>query len=187
MILLIDNYDSFTFNLYQYLSEYDEVVVKRNDEITVADIVELKPTQIVISPGPKTPNEAGICVDVIKEYYQSIPILGVCLGHQCIGQAFGATVGKAKEIVHGKSSMIETNSSGLYEELPSEIQVARYHSLAILEDTIPEIIEVTSRTDDKEIMSIKIKDYPTYGLQYHPESINTPEGKKIIENFLKEA
>ena len=185
MILLIDNYDSSTYNLYQYIGSFrSDIKVIRNDEMTIEEIEKLNPEKIVLSPGPKTPSEAGVCIDVIKRFYKEKPILGICLGHQSIGQAFGATVSYAKALYHGKASMIEHNGKGIFEGVESPMQVARYHSLAIYEDTLPDELEITSKTDDGEIMSIAHRDYPLIGLQFHPESIYTPQGMKLIENFL---
>lgn len=185
MILLIDNYDSFTYNLYQYLGEFDsDIKVVRNDEITVEEIEEINPDRIVISPGPKSPKEAGICIETIKKYYKKYPILGICLGHQSIGEAFGATVTYAKELYHGKFSMIEHDGSGVFQGIESPMKVARYHSLAVLEETLPDCIKVQSRTEDGEIMAMCHKEYPLVGLQFHPESIYTPEGMKLISNFI---
>lgn len=185
MILLIDNYDSFTYNLYQYIGTFEpDIAVYRNDKIDVADIYELKPEKIVISPGPKTPSEAGNCIKIIKEFGGKIPILGICLGHQAIGEAYGATVGKAKQLFHGKASYITHNGEGVFKGLPNPLKVARYHSLAIIKDTVPDCLEVTAVTEDGEIMAIRHKNYDVTGLQFHPESIYTPEGIKIIENFV---
>lgn len=186
MILLIDNYDSFTYNLFQYFSKYKEVVTKRNDEISLEEINKLNPDYIVISPGPKRPEDAGICLEIIKEFYKKIPILGVCLGHQCIGKAFGGNITYAKEIFHGKKSLIKHNSKGIFKEVDEKFEVARYHSLVIDKTKVPKELNVTSKTLDGEIMSVRHKDYPLFGVQFHPESINTKGGIKIIENFLKE-
>lgn len=186
MILLIDNYDSFTYNLYQYMGIFEnEIKVVRNDKITIEEIEKMNPDKIVLSPGPKSPAEAGICIEAIKHFYNKKPMLGICLGHQSMGAAFGATITYAKELFHGKQSVIDHDGEGLFEGVPSPIKVARYHSLAIKEDTLPEEIIVTARTKDDEIMSIKHRDYPVFGLQFHPESIYTEHGKKIVENFIK--
>ena len=185
MILLIDNYDSFTYNLYQYIGTFrSDIKVIRNDELTVEEIAALKPEKIVLSPGPKTPSEAGVCIEVIKRFYKELPILGICLGHQAIGQAFGATVSYAKALCHGKASMIEHTGTGIFEGIASPMQVARYHSLAIYAETLSDEFEITSKTEDGEIMSIAHKNYPLIGLQFHPESIYTPQGMQLIENFL---
>jgi anthranilate synthase component 2 len=185
MIVLIDNYDSFTYNLYQYLGTFEEdIKVIRNDEMTVEEVKALNPDRIVLSPGPKTPKEAGICVELIQKLYKDIPILGICLGHQSIGEAFGATVSYAKAIYHGKSSMIKHDGKGIFNGITNPTQVARYHSLAIIEGTLNDGFEITAKTDDGEIMGIRHKEYKLIGLQFHPESIYTPEGLKMIENFI---
>ncbi len=186
MILLVDNYDSFTYNLYQYLGEYDQVMVFRNDEITINEIERLKPNRIVISPGPKTPKEAGNSMEIIKAFYKRIPILGICLGHQCIGEAFGGEVSYAKKLCHGKQSQIEHKGKGVFKGLPKEIEVARYHSLAIKENTLSDEFEVTAIAEDGEIMGIQHKYHPLIGLQFHPESIYTPCGRELIKNFVGE-
>jgi anthranilate synthase component 2 len=186
MILLIDNYDSFTFNLYQYMGIFtQDIKVVRNDEITIDEIKDLNPERIVLSPGPKSPKEAGICMDVVREFYDKVPILGICLGHQCIGEAFGGTVSYAKELYHGKQSKITHDGTGIFEGITSPVNVARYHSLAIREENFPECLEVIARTDDGEIMAVRRREYPVIGLQFHPESIYTDHGKRMIENFLK--
>lgn len=188
MILLIDNYDSFTYNLYQYFGTFtDEIRVVRNDTVTLEEIRQMHPEKIVLSPGPKSPSEAGICMDVVKEFYKEVPILGICLGHQCIGEAFGGTVSYAKSLYHGKQSEISHDGTGIFEGIPSPVKVARYHSLAVQEDDLPECLEVTARTADGEIMTIRHKEYPVVGLQFHPESIYTEHGKRMIENFINGA
>ena len=185
MILMIDNYDSFTYNLYQYIGTFNsDIQVVRNDQTTVTEIEEMNPECIVISPGPKNPKEAGICLEVIQHFAGKKPILGVCLGHQCIGEAFGATVGYAKKIVHGKQSTIEHDGSSIFTGVKSPVQVARYHSLAILEDTMPDCLKVLAKTEDGEIMAVRHRDYLIVGLQFHPESIITDHGKRLIENFV---
>ena len=186
MILLIDNYDSFSYNLYQLIGEVrPDIKVSRNDKITVEEIRELNPDAIILSPGPGKPENAGICIDVVKEFYDKIPILGVCLGHQAICTAFGAKVSYAKRLMHGKSSIISLNEDPIFEGLPDEITVGRYHSLSLLEDTLPDSLEIISKAnDDGEVMAVKHKDFNVYGLQFHPESILTPDGLRIIENFL---
>lgn len=185
MILLIDNYDSFTYNLYQYMGTFtDDIKVVRNDKITIEEIEEMDPEKIVISPGPKSPKEAGICLEVIKYFAGRKPILGICLGHQCIGEAFGATVSYAKNIFHGKQSVIEHDGTSIFTGINSPIKVARYHSLAVIEETIPDCLQVIAKTDDGEIMAVKHKEYPIVGLQFHPESIFTEHGKKMVENFV---
>lgn len=187
MILLIDNYDSFSYNLYQVVGELNpNIKVVRNDQITIEEIQELSPSHIILSPGPGKPSDAGICISVVKELYDQFPILGVCLGHQAICEAFGATVSYAKTLMHGKTSEIKIDGSGLYKGLPKKITIARYHSLAAVDETIPKELLVTSKTADNEIMSVKHKDYPVYGIQYHAESILTPHGKAILANFLEE-
>lgn len=186
MILLIDNYDSFTFNVYQYLASFgEEVKVVRNDKITLNEIKNLNPSKIVISPGPKAPKDAGICIELIKKFHKDIPILGICLGHQAIGEAFGATISYAKEVCHGVDSEIIITEGKIFQDIPKKTKVARYHSLAIIEDTLCDEFIITARTEDNEIMAIEHRDYPLFGVQFHPESIYTPEGLKIIENFLK--
>lgn len=186
MILLIDNYDSFTFNVYQYLASFGvEVKVVRNDKITLEEIKKMNPEKIVLSPGPKAPKDAGICIELIKTFYKDYPILGICLGHQAIGEAFGATVSYAKEICHGVDSEITITSGKLFKGIPEKTKVARYHSLAIIKETLSEEFVINATTADGEIMAIEHKQYPLFGLQFHPESIYTPEGMKIIENFMK--
>ena len=185
MILMIDNYDSFTYNLYQYIGVFnDDIKVVRNDRITIEEIEALKPERIVLSPGPKSPKDAGICMDVVKRFYDIIPILGICLGHQCIGEAFGGTVSYAKALFHGKQSEIIHENTGLFLGIDSPMRVARYHSLAVLKEGLPECLKVTAETEDGEIMAMEHRDFPVYGLQFHPESIYTEHGKRIIENFL---
>ncbi len=186
MILLIDNYDSFTYNLYQYLGElHKEIQVVRHDEISIQQIKSLSPQCIVLSPGPKTPTEAGICMEVVQQLSGMIPILGICLGHQCIAASFGATVTYAKKLYHGKTSMVTHTGTGIFKNLPNPMEVARYHSLAVLPHTLPEELIVTAQTEDGEVMAITHKTYPLVGLQFHPESIYTPEGKQLIKNFLE--
>ena len=187
MILLIDNYDSFSYNLFQMVGEINpDIKVIRNDEMTVEEIKALAPKKIIISPGPGRPEDAGIIIDVIKELGQSIPILGVCLGHQAICMAFGATVSYAKELMHGKDSLTYFDTSGtIFLNLPTESKVARYHSLAAIEDTIPAELKVVARTDDGEVMAVEHKSYPIYGVQFHPESIMTEYGKEMLRNFIQ--
>ena len=185
MILLIDNYDSFTYNLYQFIGIFNnDIKVVRNDKITIEEIEQLNPESIVISPGPKSPKEAGISVEAIKYFAGKKPILGICLGHQSIGGAFGATVSYAKKLMHGKQSDVTHNGKSIFEGIPSPVKVARYHSLAVIEDTLPDALEVIARTEDGEIMAVKHKEYPVVGLQFHPESIYTEHGKRMIENFV---
>ncbi len=186
-ILMIDNYDSFTYNIVQYFYELGaDVLVKRNDEITVEDIKNMDDIEaIVISPGPCTPNEAGISVQVIKEFKGVYPIFGVCLGHQSIGAAFGAKIIKAKCLMHGKTSKIYHNEKGLFKGIPNPFEAVRYHSLVIDRETLPEDIEITAWTkEDNEIMGIEHKKYPIWGVQFHPESILTEYGKKLLQNFM---
>lgn len=185
MILLIDNYDSFTFNLYQYMGIFhDDIRVVRNDQVTIEEIQQMEPEKIVLSPGPKSPTEAGICMDVVKNFYKEIPIMGVCLGHQCIGMAFGGTVGYAKALFHGKQSTIEHDGTSVFQGIETPIKVARYHSLAVYEEGLPDCLRVLARTDDGEIMAMRHKEYPVVGLQFHPESVFTEHGKRMIENFV---
>ena len=184
MVVIIDNYDSFTYNLYQYIGEFDpDIRVYRNDRIDGKAVLDLNPQRIVISPGPKTPLEAGNCIEIIRTAGLHIPLLGVCLGHQSIAAAFGATVTNAKTLCHGKASMARHNGSGIFQDLPNPLQVARYHSLSVDASTIPPCLEVTAEAED-EIMAIRHMEYPIAGIQFHPESIYTPEGKKLIENFI---
>ena len=189
MILLIDNYDSFSYNLYQLIGSVNpDIKVVRNDEISLAEIEKLKPEAIVLSPGPGRPEDAGICIPVIKEFAGKIPILGVCLGHQSICEAFGGVVSYAKELKHGKKDMmIQQNSNVLFKGLPEKLPAARYHSLAALEETLPKELTVTARAEDGEIMAVEHQEYPVYGVQFHPESVMTPDGKTMIENFLAAA
>ena len=187
MILLIDNYDSFTYNLYQYLAELGaEVAVVRNDETTIAEVEAMSAERLVLSPGPRTPREAGISVALVERMAGRLPILGVCLGHQCIGQAFGAAIGAAGEIMHGKSSQIEHDGKGLLRDLPNPFEAIRYHSLAIEPESVPECLEVTARSDSGVIMGVRHREYPIEGIQFHPESIMTSVGKELLQNFLHE-
>ena len=187
MILLIDNYDSFSYNLYQYVGEINpDIRVIRNDEMTVEQIRELKPSHIILSPGPGRPEDAGIIIEAARELGPDIPILGVCLGHQAICAALGATVTYAKQLMHGKQSVAKLDTEcPLFRGCPEKTPVARYHSLAADPDTIPEELRVTAVTEDGEVMAVKHRDYPIYGVQFHPESILTPNGKQILRNFLK--
>ena len=185
MLLVIDNYDSFTYNLVQYLGELgQEVRVVRNDEIAAADVAGLAPSHIVISPGPCTPNEAGISLDVIKAYAGKIPILGVCLGHQSIGQAFGGKIVRAARVMHGKTSMIHHDGKGVFTGLPNPFEATRYHSLLIESASVPDALEVTARTDEGEIMAVRHKTLPVEGVQFHPESFLTTAGKDLLANFI---
>ncbi len=185
MILLIDNYDSFTYNLVQYLGELGATThVFRNNQITISHIKKLKPERIVISPGPCTPNEAGISNDVIREFSGTLPILGVCLGHQCIGQVFGGRIVRAKQIMHGKVSKIYHHRQGIFRHLANPFNATRYHSLVIERKTAPKDLQITAWTHDGEIMGVQHKKHPTFGVQFHPESILTIAGKDILRNFL---
>jgi anthranilate synthase/aminodeoxychorismate synthase-like glutamine amidotransferase len=185
MLLVIDNYDSFTYNLVQYLGELgQDVRVVRNDEIAAADIAALAPTHIVISPGPCTPNEAGISLEVIKTYAGKIPILGVCLGHQSIGQAFGGKIVRAARVMHGKTSQMHHDGKGVFTGLPNPFEATRYHSLLIERASVPEVLEVTARTDENEIMAVRHKTLPVEGVQFHPESFLTTAGKDLLRNFI---
>lgn len=185
MVLIIDNYDSFTYNLVQYIGALDyELEVYRNDVITLSDIEEKQPGQIIISPGPCTPKEGGISNEVIKTFFQKIPILGVCLGHQCIAYSFGAEIVRARRLMHGKTSMIYHDGKRIYNGLSNPFEATRYHSLIIKEDTLPDCFEITARAEADEIMGIRHKDYPLEGVQFHPESFLTVEGQRLLENFL---
>jgi anthranilate synthase component 2 len=187
MLLMIDNYDSFTYNLVQYFGELGEDVrVFRNDEIDLAQIAALKPVHIVVSPGPCTPNEAGVSVPLIKEFAGKVPILGVCLGHQSIGQAFGGKIVHAEQLMHGKTSQIHHNGMGVFKGLPSPFTATRYHSLVIERESLPDCLEVTAWTDDGEIMGVRHKTLLVEGVQFHPESILTEYGHEMLANFLKE-
>lgn len=187
MIVLVDNYDSFSYNLYQLIGTYDpEIKVIRNDEYEVAEIAGWKPKAIILSPGPGRPSEAGRCIEIVQKLGSNIPILGVCLGHQAICEAYGATVSYARELMHGKQSKtVVDRKSRLFHGLPEEILVARYHSLAALEETLPECLKVTGRTKDGEIMAVQHISNLVFGLQFHPESIMTPQGSIIIKKFLE--
>ena len=186
MLLMIDNYDSFTYNLVQYLGELGEDVrVYRNDQISVAEIEKLKPEHIVISPGPCTPNEAGVSVETIQKLGGKFPILGVCLGHQSIGQAYGGKIVRARQLMHGKTSMIHHQGQGVFQGLPDPFEATRYHSLVIERASLPEVLEITAWTDDGEIMGVRHKTLPVEGVQFHPESILTQYGHELLANFLK--
>jgi len=186
MLLLIDNYDSFTYNLFQYLSELgQEVLVARNDKITIEEIEKLKPERIVVSPGPSTPQRAGISNDVIRRFGPRLPLLGVCLGHQCIGHVYGGTVGRAKAVMHGKSSLVHHKGEGVLAGLPNPFSAIRYHSLAVSPEGLPDCLEVTAWTDDGTIMGLRHRQHPVEGVQFHPESFMTPVGKDLLRNFLK--
>lgn len=187
MILLIDNYDSFSFNLYQMVGTIEpDIRVIRNDELTVEEIEALAPEKIIISPGPGRPADAGVCEEVVKKLRTKIPILGVCLGEQGICEAYGATVGYAKELMHGKQSLTEIDTtSRIFAGLPEKVRVARYHSLAVEADTLPENLKVIAQTEDGEVMAVEDTEYPVFGLQFHPESIMTPAGAKMLRNFME--
>ncbi len=186
MLLLIDNYDSFTYNLFQYLCELGEnVVVVRNNKTTIEDIEKMKPQMIVISPGPSTPLRAGISNDVIKHFGPRLPILGVCLGHQCIGYSYGASWGQANRIMHGKSSSIYHTGQGVFDGLPSPFSAIRYHSLEVQRDGLPECLEITAWAEDDTIMGIRHRQYQVEGVQFHPESFMTEGGKDILRNFIR--
>ena len=186
MILLIDNYDSFSYNLYQLVGSLDpEIKVVRNDALSVKEIDALNPKAIIVSPGPGRPEDAGICIETIRELGPKYPILGVCLGHQSICAAYGATITYAKELMHGKQSSVSLEKDAIFEGVENGALVARYHSLAADPSTIPDCLKVIATADDGEIMAVKHTDYPVYGLQFHPESVMTPSGKTILANFLK--
>lgn len=188
MILLIDNYDSFSYNLFQLIGSLNpNIKVIRNDAASVKEIEEMHPQAIILSPGPGKPEDAGICIETVNKLGGKIPILGVCLGHQSICTAYGGTVSYAKELMHGKQSVITLDKScPIFQGLPDTIPVARYHSLALLEDTLPPALMITARTKEGEVMAVRHKTYPVYGLQFHPESILTPDGKTIVRNFLNQ-
>ena len=186
MILMIDNYDSFTYNLVQYMGELGaDLQIYRNNKITVKEIKKMKPTKIVVSPGPCTPNEAGVSVEVIKTFSGEIPILGVCLGHQSIGQAFGGNIIHAPKLHHGKTSEIHHDGKKIYQGLSNPFTATRYHSLVVEKDSLPDCLTITSQTEDGIIMGLRHKEHPTEGVQFHPESILTEEGKKLLDNFLR--
>jgi anthranilate synthase/aminodeoxychorismate synthase-like glutamine amidotransferase len=186
MILMIDNYDSFTFNIVQYLGQMGEDVrVYRNDKITIDEIKKLKPQGIFLSPGPCSPREAGITVDVVREFHTTVPIMGICLGHQSIGYALGGEVVRADRIMHGKISPINHDGKTIFAGLPNPFTAGRYHSLLVRPETLPDCLEVSARTAEGEIMGLRHKQYPVEGIQFHPESVLTPQGKRIIRNFLK--
>lgn len=188
MLLVIDNYDSFTYNLVQYLGELGVVIeVRRNDAITVEQIGELSPSAIVLSPGPCAPAQAGITVETIRRWGSTIPILGVCLGHQAIGEAYGGRVIRAERVMHGKTSSIEHDGQGVFAGLPSPLEVMRYHSLIVEKETLPDSLEIVARAagDPNEIHGVRHREHPVYGVQFHPESVMTQHGKKLLENFLE--
>ena len=185
MLLLIDNYDSFTYNLFQYLSELgEEVTVVRNDKMSIADIEKLSPQRIVISPGPGTPEQAGISTKVIRHFGTRLPILGVCLGHQCLGYSYGARIERASEIKHGKSSLIHHDDKGVFNGLPNPFPAIRYHSLAVMRDSLPDCLEVSAWTENALIMGLRHLQFPVAGVQFHPESIMTEVGRDLLKNFL---
>jgi anthranilate synthase/aminodeoxychorismate synthase-like glutamine amidotransferase len=185
MILMIDNYDSFTYNLVQYLGQFgQEVLVRRNDEISLDEISDMKPAALFLSPGPCTPKEAGITVDVIKKFYRTIPVMGVCLGHQAIGYAFGGKVIGAERLMHGKTSPIHNDGKTIFKGLPNPFVAGRYHSLIVEKKSLPDCLEISAETAEGEIMAIRHREYRVEGIQFHPESILTPNGKRIIKNFL---
>jgi anthranilate synthase/aminodeoxychorismate synthase-like glutamine amidotransferase len=185
-VLVIDNYDSFTYNLVQYLGELEaEVLVRRNDEVTLEELLRLHPHRIVVSPGPCTPNEAGISLKVVAEASAEVPVLGVCLGHQAIGQAYGGKVVRGQEPVHGKTARILHDGEGVYRGLPQGFEATRYHSLVIEPDSVPECLAVTSRTGDDVIMGVRHRELPVEGVQFHPESVLTPCGRELLKNFLE--
>ncbi|MEM6915340.1 MAG: aminodeoxychorismate/anthranilate synthase component II [Verrucomicrobiota bacterium] len=185
MLLVIDNYDSFTYNLVQYFGELGaEMEIYRNDQITLDEIHEKSPERICISPGPCTPTEAGISCEVIREFGKSVPLFGVCLGHQSIGQVFGGDVVRAERLMHGKTSPVLHGGNGIFEGLPSPFEATRYHSLIVKRETFPDCLEITAETEEGEIMGLRHKELPIYGVQFHPESILTAEGKKLLKNFL---
>ena len=185
MLLVLDNYDSFTYNLVQYFGELGAgIEVRRNDEVSVGEVAAMQPERIVISPGPCTPAEAGISNEVIRQLGPRIPLLGVCLGHQCIGQVFGGEVVRAERLMHGKTSPIVHDGCGVFKDLPNPFEATRYHSLIVQRETLPECLEITAETDEKEIMGLRHKELPIYGVQFHPESILTVEGKRLLQNFL---
>ncbi|MFM8230775.1 MAG: anthranilate synthase component II [Chthoniobacterales bacterium] len=186
MILVLDNYDSFTYNLVQYFGELGaDLRVVRNDQITVAEIEKLAPERIVVSPGPCTPSEAGISSEVIKTFGGRVPILGVCLGHQCIGEVYGGEVVRADHLMHGKTSPILHTGKDVFQGLPSPFEATRYHSLIVKRDTLPDVLEITAETAEGEIMGLQHKTLPVHGVQFHPESILTTEGKRLLKNFLE--
>lgn len=185
MIMLIDNYDSFTYNLFQYLAEMDQKVeVHRNDQITVEEVLEIDPERIIISPGPCTPSEAGISCELIEAAAGKIPLLGVCLGHQAIGEVFGGEVVRAPRLMHGKTSEIHHDEAGVFEDLPTPFTAVRYHSLIIDRDSVPDCLEISAETDQDEIMGVRHTEYAIEGVQFHPESILTEHGKTLLKNFL---
>ena len=185
MILIVDNYDSFTYNLVQYFGELGcAVMVKRNDAVSLDEISSLRPTHVCISPGPGRPAQAGLSNDIVREFSARVPLLGVCLGHQCIGEVFGGKIVAAPRLLHGKTSQIQHNGSGVFANLPNPFTATRYHSLIVSPDSVPDCLEVTAQTSEGEIMGLRHRDFPVHGVQFHPESILTAEGKKLLANFV---
>jgi anthranilate synthase component II len=185
-VLMVDNYDSFTYNLVQFLGTLGaELIVFRNDRAILEEVEELKPAGIVISPGPKAPSDAGLSNEIIRKFGRDTPILGVCLGHQCIGEVYGGRVDRAPYVMHGKTSQVHHDGSGVFMNLPSPMEAARYHSLAVLAEPLPDCLKVTARTDDGIIMGLRHREYPVEGIQFHPESFMTPCGLKLLKNFLE--
>lgn len=186
MLLMIDNYDSFTYNLVQYFGELgEEIEVFRNDKVSLSEIEKLKPEMLVISPGPGTPKDAGISLDLINHFTGKLPILGVCLGHQCIGESFGGNIVPAPRLMHGKTSLIHHDGKDIFKELPNPLEATRYHSLIIEKETMPDCLEINAWTEEQEIMGVKHKECLVWGVQFHPESILTTSGKKLLNNFLE--
>ena len=185
MVLIIDNYDSFTYNLVQYFGQLGcEMVVKRNDEISLDEIRSLHPERICLSPGPGRPEQAGVCNAVIEEFGRQTPLLGVCLGHQCIGAVFGGEIIRAPRLMHGKASLVRHTGTGVFAGLPSPLEAMRYHSLIVRRESLANCLQITGETDDGEIMGLQHREFPIYGVQFHPESVGTPEGLRLIQNFL---
>jgi anthranilate synthase/aminodeoxychorismate synthase-like glutamine amidotransferase len=185
VILIVDNYDSFTYNLVQYFGELGcAVMVKRNDAVSLDEISSLRPTHICISPGPGRPAQAGLSNDIVREFSAHVPLLGVCLGHQCIGEVFGGKIVAAPRLLHGKTSQIQHNGSGVFANLPNPFTATRYHSLIVSPDSVPDCLDVTAQTSEGEIMGLQHRDFPVHGVQFHPESILTAEGKKLLANFV---
>ncbi|MEZ4666637.1 MAG: aminodeoxychorismate/anthranilate synthase component II [Anaerolineae bacterium] len=185
MILVIDNYDSFTYNLVQVMGEMGaDLHVERNDQITISEVRAMQPSHIVISPGPGDPDDSGVSLEILRELGPTTPILGVCLGHQCIGQVYGGVVSRAPHLMHGKTSMVYHEGDGIFEGLPNPFEATRYHSLIVLEETVPHCLSITARTEDGLIMGMKHKQFPVYGVQFHPESILTTHGPSLLKNFL---
>lgn len=185
MILIIDNYDSFTYNLFHYVGQLGcDCLVKRNDEITLGEVEDLQPEAIIISPGPGNPEQAGMTVPVIRKFYKTIPILGVCLGHQALCYAFGSEITRARSLMHGKTSLIRHDGRTIFKGLSNPFVAGRYHSLVVKRESVPPCLEISAETEDGEIMAVRHRDYPVEGVQFHPESVLTPQGKRIIRNFL---